>query len=227
MAAVGATPNLGTTGYRRRRPLPAVLMILGLIAAAVVVWSGVLDSTEQVEAGSCPSPAAELPAGQRIGPDGLDPVAPAPPQQTQVRVLNANGQRGQAGAVASQLHELGFGLAGEATNDPGYPAFDLSCYGQIRFGEAGAAAARTLSLLVPCAELVRDARPDPTVDLALGTEFDELAPSAEAREALEQLAALGQPPPVFPPAAQGGQAAEPVVPTVDPQLVQAARESDC
>jgi hypothetical protein len=202
-------------------------MILVLIAVAVVVWSGVLNSTEEVAAASCPSPADELPAGQRLGPDGLDNVAPAPPQQTQVRVLNANGQRGQAAAVASQLLELGFGLAGEAANDPSYPAFDLSCYGQIRFGESGAPAARTLSLLVPCAELVRDTRPDPTVDLALGTEFDELAPSPEGREALQQLSALGQPPPDFPPAAQGGQAAEPVVPTVDPQLVQAARESGC
>lgn len=202
-------------------------MILVLLAVAVVVWSGALNSTEEVEAASCPSPSGELPAGQRLGPDALDPVAPAPPQQTQVRVLNANGQRGQAGAVASQLLELGFGLAGEASNDPAYPAFDLSCYGQIRFSETGAAGARTLSLLVPCAELVRDVRPDPTVYLALGTEFDELKPSPEAREALEQLSALGQPPPAFPPASQGGQAAEPVVPTVDLQLIQAARESDC
>lgn len=202
-------------------------MVLVLVGLAVVVWSSVLNSPEGVEAASCPAPAGELPAGQRLGPEGLDPVAPAPPQQTQVRVLNANGQRGQAGAVASQLLELGFGLAGEATNDPGYPGFDLSCHGQIRFGETGTAAARTLSLLVPCAELVRDVRPDPTVDLALGTEFDELTPSPEAREALQQLSALGQPPPAFPPASQGGQAAEPVVPTVDPQLVLAARESDC
>ncbi len=50
--------------------------------------------------------------------------------------------------------------------------------GQIRYGPAGASAARTLSLVVPCAELVDDGRQGATVDLALGSDFRDITPSA-------------------------------------------------
>lgn len=205
--------------------MPAVLIIVTLIGAAVLVWTAVLNEPDQAAAVSCPPPANGQPPGQSIGPQGLDGVAPVPAQQGQVRVLNANGKRGQAGAVSSQLVELGFMVAGEATNDPVYPDFGLSCYGQIRFGMAGSGAARTLSIVVPCAELVRDVRPDPTVDLALGSEFDKLTPGPEGRDVLEQLSRIAVPPP---PPVDGAPAAAPAAaPTVDPQLIQSARQTDC
>lgn len=223
MAAVGSTASQRSARYRRRRPLPAVLIIVALVGAAVLVWTAVLNEPDQAAAVSCPPPPSGQPAGQLVGPQGLDQVTPVPAQQGQVRVLNANGKRGQAGAVSSQLVELGFLVGGEATNDPIYPNFGLTCHGQIRFGAAGSAAARTLSIVVPCAELVRDARPDPSVDLALGSEFDELTPGPEARDVLEQLSRIGAPPP---PALDGAPAAAPA-PPVDPQLIQSARQTDC
>ena len=76
-----------------------------------------------------------------------------------------------------------------AGNDTVYTAQNMACVGQIRFGVAGIAGARTLGLAVPCAEFVQDARTDATVDLALGTAFAELEPSAPA---IAALTALGQ-----------------------------------
>jgi hypothetical protein len=209
-----------------------VIVLLSVVAG--LVWVGVLNrpdpsasscqpATEAVGAGSS-VPAGPPAPGQRLPPDGLDAVPPMPPQLIRVQVLNANGARGEAGIVAAELAELGFAPTAEPTNDPLHPAFDLHCHGQIRFGTAGQAAARTLSLTVPCAELVRDARPDEVIDLALGTEFTSLRPNDAAREALRDLVRLGQPVDRTP---HGGQAGELVAPAIDPDLLHQARAVTC
>ncbi|MFC7658269.1 hypothetical protein ACFQV8_20295 [Pseudonocardia benzenivorans] len=106
-----------------------------------------------------------------------------------------------------------------------YPDGDLDCRGQIRFGEAGAAAAATLAIVVPCTELVRDARGDDSVDLAVGTAFSDVKPSSTARDVLDQLA--------NPSVGDGsGNADEsgagtPPGPAVDPALLQKARDTPC
>jgi hypothetical protein len=207
-------------------------VILALAAVAGLVWVSVLNQPDPT-AGSCVAAAAAasgssaVPAplryGRRLPADGLDAVAPAPPQQAVVRVLNANGERGEAGVVATGLAGLGFVPAAEPTNDPLHPAFDLRCHGEIRFGPAGQAAARTLSLAVPCAELVRDTRPDAVVDLALGTEFADLRPNDAARRALQSLRRLGEPLLTT----HGGQAAGAAVPAVDSDVLRQARQVDC
>ena len=218
--------------YRARNPLPATAVIIALAVVAGLVWVGVLNQPDPT-AGGCLAAAAgasgssAIPAplryGQRLPADGLDTVAPAPPQQVVVRVLNANGERGEAGVVAAGLANLGFVPAAEPTNDPLHPGFDLRCHGEIRFGSAGQAAARTLSLAVPCAELVRDPRPDAVVDLALGTEFVDLRPNDAAREALQSLVQLGAP--MLP--TPGGQAAGAAVPAVDSDTLHDARQVSC
>jgi len=209
--------------------VPALLLILLLSSLASMVWVIVLDSTESQTLLSCPPPSP----GDRGPPfvevlerTALDEVRHAPPKLTRVQVLNGNGQRGEAALVSAGLAGLGFQPAGVPANDPLHPTFELTCHGQIRFGHAGAATARTLSLVVPCAELVRDLRPNDVVDLALGTSFTRLEPSAEARAVLASLVRLGQ---AAPPseAPQGGQAAGLVQPTIDPQQIVAAREVDC
>jgi len=68
-----------------------------------------------------------------------------------------------------------------------YTSQNMQCHGQIRFGEAGTATARTVSLLVPCAELVRDSRPDGIVDLALGTAFTAVDSNAKVSAVLAAL----------------------------------------
>ena len=214
--------------------MPAVLLILVLSSVAGTVWLNVLGSAGS-QGPDCPPPppvAGAPPSGDVLDRTALDEVSPAPPQLARVQVLNGNGQRGEAAIVAAGLADLGFRPTAEPANDPLHPTFELTCHGQIRFGAGGVAAARTLSLVVPCAELVRDLRPDDVVDLALGTGFTGLEPSAEARSVLASLVRLGQPAAPFETrqggqAAQGGQAGESVQPAIDPQQIVAARDVSC
>ena len=186
--------------YRRRRPWPALVILLVLAIVVSVVWRQVLGSqTTVVGAAACPAPLAPsvsaqpaapaaAPAGRAVDRAELAAAAPAAPRDTTVRVLNANGQLGQAGLITSELTQpqLGFVRAADnpTGNDTVYPDQNMQCVGQIRFGAAGLAQARTVSLAVPCAELVQDARADTVVDLALGTTFGTLAPSAAAQAVL-------------------------------------------
>jgi len=129
----------------------------------------------------------------------LAAATPAAPIDVAVQVLNANGVRGQASLVSAELVQLGFTAAkNPAGNDTVYADQNMQCVGQIRFGAAGLAQARTLQLVVPCAELVQDARTDPGLDLALGTTFGQLAPGGATTTVLTALndAKKSQTPPV-------------------------------
>jgi hypothetical protein len=218
--------------YRTRRSMPAVVLAVILCTAAGVVWASVLQPAPR--ASDCRVAAettgAAVTPGQRLRADSLDGVPPAPPRQVQVQVLNANGMGGVAAITGGRLSELGFAPTGTPANDPLHPALDLPCHGEIRFGVAGQAAARTLSLVMPCAELVRDVRQDSTVDLALGTEFSALRPNGAAREALRGLDELGQPAPTGPSRggqAGGGQAGQLIASVVNPDLFLQARQVTC
>jgi hypothetical protein len=197
VAAVGSS-SVGVKGYRTHRPGRAVLLTVLLGTTAGLVWLSALHQTAGGCRSAAPGPAAQSTFSQQLPDDGLDVVPPAPPQFTRVQVLNANGVRGEAAVVDEALAQLGFASTTTPANDPLHPAADLHCYGEIRFGAAGQAAARTLSLAVPCAELVRDVRPDSGVDLALGTKFLAVRPNNSARTALLDLAGLGRSVPVGP-----------------------------
>lgn len=210
MVTTSDEPRTARSDYRRRRPLPALVILLVLAIVVSVVWRQVLGShTTVVGAAACPAPLAPsvstgpaasapaaAPAGRAVDRAELAAAAPAAPRDTTVRVLNANGQLGQAGLISSELTQpqLGFVRAADnpTGNDTVYPDQNMQCVGQIRFGAAGLAQARTVSLAVPCAELVLDARADTVVDLALGTTFGTLAPGAAAQAV---LAALNAAPP--------------------------------
>ena len=191
-----ATPSPTPARGMGRLRSPYVLFVVAALVLGGVVWAAALRGTDAAtQAVACPlTPAAEQ-AGLEAQPaDALDPVEPAALSDTRVRVLNANGQSGQAGAVAAQLAELGFQPAGaDATgNDPVY-AQDLECHGQIRYGEAGQANARSLSLAAPCMQFVSDGRDDASVDLVLGTIFSRLSDSTAAVGALDELKLGRQP----------------------------------
>lgn len=211
-------------GHRTRRPMPAVLLAVILGAVGALIWLPVLHQTKS----GC-SEAAQSTPTQRLPADGLDLIAPAPPQFVRVQVLNANGVLGEATVVDAELAQLGFASTTTPANDSLYPAFDLRCYGQIRFGAAGQSAARTLSLALPCAELVRDIRPDSVVDLALGTQFTAVRPNDAARTALLGLAGFGQSVPNGP--TPGGLATagepQPAAPGTHPDLLHRARQVTC
>ena len=234
MGSRNGWPNNGPQRYRKRRPLPALILILVLGAAATFVWIDVMsDASESAGVTQCDPPAPVKDAatkpktppttlGQQLEFDSLDRTVPAPPGQVLVRVINASTQKGAAGVTTAHLRELGFSQVAEPANDPLY-GDTMKCRGQIRFGPQGTSAARTLSLLDPCVELIRDDRKDATVDLAIGADFDGLSPNAQARTALEQLAQWAE----EHPETRGGLQANGAQPNLDPELLAGARDARC
>lgn len=173
--------------YRRRNLLPATVLVIVLAVASVLVWIVVFTNTSAGSVTSCnPSPLPQ--AGTVQSPSALDGQPAAAPADVRVTVLNGAGQRGQAQLAAVELGELGIPEGAAPNNDRLYPAQDLGCVGQIRYGSEGTAAARTLSLVVPCAELVQDSRSGAAVDLALGSDFRDVDPGQQVTDALRALA---------------------------------------
>ncbi|MGM1061923.1 envelope integrity protein Cei [Saccharothrix sp. Mg75] len=232
----------GSSRYRKRRPWPALVLFVVLAVTAVVVWNRVLADAGDVDAAiqcNAPGPvpassaAAQDPGaapggpaarGTVLGHDALDRTDPVPVGEVQFRAFNASTQRNQARFVATSLVDLGLKQAAEPGNDPLYPAQDMTCRGQIRFGAPGAGAARTLSLIEPCMELVRDERQDATVDVAVGKKFSEVKPNSAARKVLDQLAAWAE----QQPQQQGGQAAQDsAAPELNADNLRGARDVHC
>jgi hypothetical protein len=232
--AAGSTLWNRPARYRRRRPLPAIIVIAVLCLAATVVWIKVLgSSSDSTSAVHCDKPtgtpvtvAGQPPTtlGQALESNALDRAVPLAPAQILVRVVNGSKQRGQAAETTELLRQLGFSQVAAAADDPLYTARDLNCRAQIRFGEQGAGAARTLTLIEPCAELIKDKREDASVDFAIGNEFDDLRPKPEGRRLLEQLTDFF----LQNPEAQGGLQANPAAqPSLDQAQISAARKVKC
>ncbi len=226
---LGRTPPSGggtrVPPYRRRRRTPWVVVVSVLAVLAVATWTTVLISAGSSSAAtSCPVPPGGAVPGQVVEAGALGAVTPVPPSAVRVRVLNAGGQRGQANLVAAQLGDLGFAEATPPDNDPFYRDGDMECVGQLRFGSAGEGAARTLTLVLPCTELVRDDRTDDTVDIAVGTGFRDVNPPRAVRNALDQIGTGG--------GTDGSANADPAAsdtarPGVDPTVLETARDAAC
>ncbi|OLP00359.1 hypothetical protein BVU76_20870 [Mycolicibacterium porcinum] len=178
--------------FRRRSFVPGIVLFAVLAVVTMIVWIIALNQPTDVhEATVCnnPPPATDPAApklGEQVANSAMTEVTPAPLAETRIRVLNASGQGGQAGEVAGALRDLGFAQP-EAANDPIYSTTRLECQGQIRFGPSGRTAAAAVWLVAPCMELFQDERPDATVDLALGTEFNELASNDDIKAVLASL----------------------------------------
>ncbi|MGW6933791.1 envelope integrity protein Cei [Lentzea sp. NPDC054927] len=234
------------TPYKRRRPVPALVLFAVLLVSSVFVWVKVLGNAGDVDAaikcnapghvqssGTAPAEAGVDPGATSTAPppalgtvlehDALDRTNPVPLGEVNFKVVNASTQRNHAKTVATQFTELGLKQAADPGNDPIYPAGDMGCRGQIRFGAPGSQAARTLSLLEPCLELVRDDRQDATVDIAVGKKFDEVKPNSDARKVLDQLKEWAE----QQPEQQGGQAAAAAPPTLNADNLSGARDVTC
>ncbi|TCP55217.1 LytR cell envelope-related transcriptional attenuator [Tamaricihabitans halophyticus] len=213
--------------YRKRKPLPALIVLAVLSLVAVGVWISALDgSVDRNEAVKCPPPE-ELPEGSELSSlpfDALDNTTPATPGNAKIQVLNAGSQRGQAAITTETLRGHGFDQISQPGNDELYPEQNMDCRGQIRFGENGAATARLLSLLEPCAELVRTNRPDAAVELSIGERFDDLRPKAEGLEAIEALREWEK---SHPNQGSAEQSAGDGGPSIDQAKLAAARDLTC
>jgi LytR cell envelope-related transcriptional attenuator len=231
--AAGNVMRRGGQRYRKRRPLPAFLLILVLCIAATVVWLRVMSEDNEVTgAAHCAPPPTPTSAtkpgepaptlGKPLEPNALDRTGPVAPASALVRVVNASSQRGLATLVTESLKALGFTQVADPANDAIY-GDKMACRAQIRFGAQGTAAARTISLLEPCAELIRDERQDATVDIVLGDKFDDLHPNRAAKTLIEQMNdfAKQQPP------TQGGLQANPPQQKLDSGLLASARNVKC
>ena len=178
--------------FRRRNYRPGIIAVVTLFALTALVWVFALSRPVTVgEAASCnapptPADAAAPKLGDRISGSSMVDVAPAKLAETNIRVLNASGQGGQAGDVAGSLRDLGF-AAPAAANDPIYAGTRLSCQGQIRFGQAGRPGAAAAWLVAPCVELYQDDRKDNSVDLVIGANFTSLASSDDIAAVLSGL----------------------------------------
>lgn len=204
--------------YRRRLRWPILTIIGLLIAGGVFVWAQVLGPKPE-EATGCNEPGpvvtstdgsasatattttttsvVETTLGTFIDPESLAATRPADPTTVPVRVLNASTVTGQAKTVTDELRSAGFAAVGQQANDPLYPAADLRCWGEIRYGYAGQAEARTVLLVAPCAQLVLDDRADNSVDLSLGRLYQLTAIPDEVKDQLAEIRAASAPPPVI------------------------------
>ena len=140
-----------------------------------------------------PSPSATAAAsatttlGTFVAPALLAATRPADPATVALRVVNASTVRGQAGTVTKDLQSAGFDSIDKPANDTLYPANDLVCATEVRFGAAGMAQARTVLFVVPCAQLIMDDRADQRVDLALGANYRYVPVSDQVKKALAAL----------------------------------------
>jgi hypothetical protein len=230
----GATQERDKARYRKRKPIPAIIIVALLGLTAVIVWTKVIAKASDVDAAVACAPSsssqstttgkAKPPtAGTALLYNALDKISPEPATDVKVTVLNASTERGAATQASNQLAQDGLQV-GPPANDPLYPKQDMSCRGQIRFGANGESAARTVSLLVPCTQLVRDNRQDATVDLAIGSDFSGVAPNNEAQQALQQLSQWA----AKHPAPHGGQQAlNSVLPQLNSALLSQAHSDQC
>lgn len=210
--------------WRRRNPVPALVVFVVLIVVATFVWLKVFHRAHDLNAQvSCPQPKG-TDAGTAVGYSTLDGVTPAPPGSVRVRVLNATRRPGLATRVAQELGTRGLGQAAPPSDDTAYSPGNLTCVGEIRYGPRGARAARTLSLLAPCTQLRRDGRTSAAVDLVLGEQFSRLAPNSAGQTVLDQLAAWYR----ARPGGTGGSVVDDAqVPPISPRLLAAAHAGPC
>lgn len=210
-------------GYQRRTRWPIVTLLAVLAIGGIVVWTQALKPTPE-EASGCNQPGAVVqtssatagasqtsgPAtrstaattaattlGKFVEPQVLATIRPADPTGIPLRVFNASTVTGQAKTVTDELRAAGFSEIGQQDNDPLYPAADLRCYGEIRYGYAGQAEARTTLIIAPCAQLVLDGRLDNSVDLSLGKRYEVEPISKQVQAELATIRDAAAPPPVI------------------------------
>jgi len=193
-----------STGCNDPGPAPTTLAASTTAGAsgsvrAATTSASVTGSTAASTGASTAASSAQVTTslGTFTDPNTLASIRPADPSNIPLRVLNASDVTGQAKTVTDELRDAGFTAIGQQANDPLYPAWDLRCYGEIRYGYAGLAEARTVLIVAPCAQLVLDDRADNSVDLALGKLYQVEPVGAKIRTELTDIKNAAAPPPVI------------------------------
>jgi len=195
-------------------PAPATTAPTTRSVSAEASSPGASETAAATASAAAPATTAQIVTslGAYADHESLAAVRPANPSTIALRVYNSSSTRGQAKAVTDELRAAGFESILGGANDPLYPAADLRCVAQIRFGPAGAAAARTVLLVAPCAQLVVDNRVDDSVDLSLGARYIYDSVSDEVRSDLKAIQDAATPPAVI----EGQTAAAKPLPPIPP-----------
>jgi hypothetical protein len=228
--------------YRRRHRWPALVIIGVLLIATAVTWIVVLkpepaadnscnspapaptatrtgdsaaagtDAAGSSAEATTPAAAVTTTLGAITDRNTLRDTRPANPATVLLRVVNAADTPGMAKTVTETLRKAGFDSIRDASDDPLYPASDLRCWGEIRYGDAGAQAARTVLIVAPCATLVKDDRFDDSVEFAVGALYTDSALTEDQTAQLTAIRQASTPPAVI----EGVTQAAPTVPTTFP-----------
>ena len=160
---------------QRRRKHERQAVVFGLLIAflAVAGLGALAVYTNAFELPNQPDFIVKEKAGTKITAD--QPCAPSgtlalTPKNVHITVLNGSARAGLAGTVAELLKNRGFAVDGTG-NDGRQLARPL-----ISFGAKGVAAAYTLRLHYPEAQLVLDSRKGKGIDLAVPDSFSNLEP---------------------------------------------------
>lgn len=152
---------------RRLRHGVVLVLLIALLAAAVVFALALARGDIRLTAGEpSPVPTSACPAG---------PFEMVDPASITVNVLNSTSIAGLAGNASAALEERGFvvDLVGNRTIGR------TNMTAVVVSGPSGYAQAFTLQRSIPNTVYVEDERPDATVDVVLGSEFEALVPAEE------------------------------------------------
>jgi hypothetical protein len=156
----------------KRRPLPALILLVALTLLTSLVWWRVLQRGDGHASAKAPCPT----------PSATPDVLPQP-GSVSVSVLNSTSHAGIAKAAAATLTKIGFKVTGYA-ND--LPNVHVAGVAEIRFGPDQKKDAALLSYYFPGAKLVA-VKADPTgiVVVSLGAKFKVVATSTAVKAAMK------------------------------------------
>src|SRR6266536_5477024 len=152
-----------------RRPVPALIFLLGLSLLTALVWWRVIhrsDSDHPKAAKTCQSATTN--------------VVPQP-GAVSVKVLNSTERNHLARNTATTFNRLGFHVIGYGDDDPNVVVNGVA---EIRYGTKGTQSATLLSFYLPGATLVPTQTADSQVVVSLGTKFKAVATTAQAKKTM-------------------------------------------
>ncbi|HEX2904227.1 MAG TPA: LytR C-terminal domain-containing protein [Jatrophihabitans sp.] len=157
-----------------RRPLPALVFLLALLAVTVLVWVRVLHrSSATTNTAPTPVPISTCASA------GAKPLALPAAKAVSVVVLNGAGRDQLATTVSNQLKARGF-----RTGTPADAPSPYAGVAEVEYGRAGRAAATLLGYYVPGAKLIPANRADAGLTLILGSGYRALASQAAVNAAV-------------------------------------------
>lgn len=193
--ALKPAPSLGS-GCNQPGPAPTTAAPTSRSTSSANASSGAKTSTTTASS-TAKTTAVSTTLGTLTDKNTLANSRPADPTNLQVSVYNASHQRGMAKTLSDEMRTVGFASIDKVDDDPLYPAHDLRCVGEIRYGPAGVFGARTALLMMPCAQLVVDNRVAASVDIAVGALYQFSSTSTAVKTQLAAIKQADTPPAVI------------------------------